>query len=399
MARPKKITQTVLQIPRSQLQPEPGQPRQTFDQGELDRLAASMRVDGVRQPLHVVQHGDGYRIRNGERRWRAAALADIETLPCIVVDSGDYVSERIAQGQDNSGRPLTDLEIAQLFYNTYLAANVQALAAEQGQADPTTALVGAGQTPAQEQEALEAMLVELTGDTVAAYVSGGQIRVSQQEIATRLELEMTPAARKKLLKPIKHLPPAIKDALLGTASARSATTLSEMDADQQQATVAAAQQRAETNGGDLGAALTEELAEQRHAAAPPAAPAAAPDIGAADIAEAFGDGDAAPAFTSIAPDPSDTFEPDPSLALLTKGNTAAKQRVDGPEPGRGSAPPAGMNEWSDDALLQLEGSLEALLGVLSDQTGRQIGGAQRQALRALWVELLERGAAAGLEAA
>jgi ParB family chromosome partitioning protein len=64
--------------------PNPDQPRREFDQSALEELADSIRQHGVVQPVIVVRHNEGYRIVAGERRWRAAQLAQLTHLPAIV---------------------------------------------------------------------------------------------------------------------------------------------------------------------------------------------------------------------------------------------------------------------------------------------------------------------------
>lgn len=67
--------------------PNPHQPRAHFDTGALDELAASIREHGIIQPLIVTRHPhqpDAYWLVAGERRWRAARLAELETIPAIV---------------------------------------------------------------------------------------------------------------------------------------------------------------------------------------------------------------------------------------------------------------------------------------------------------------------------
>lgn len=74
-------------IPIDRIRANPNQPRRTFDERELQELAASVRERGVIQPLllrpHPEQAGD-YQIVAGERRWRAAQLAGIHALPAVI---------------------------------------------------------------------------------------------------------------------------------------------------------------------------------------------------------------------------------------------------------------------------------------------------------------------------
>jgi ParB family chromosome partitioning protein len=74
----------VLQVSPEKLVPNPQQPRTTFDENALDELAASIKRHGIVQPLVVTEVGDGYEIIAGERRWRAAQLARLKTVPVIV---------------------------------------------------------------------------------------------------------------------------------------------------------------------------------------------------------------------------------------------------------------------------------------------------------------------------
>ena len=67
------------------LKPNKEQPRQHFDDGALGELAASIKRHGILQPLVVTPAGDGtYRLIAGERRWRAALLAKLTTVPAVV---------------------------------------------------------------------------------------------------------------------------------------------------------------------------------------------------------------------------------------------------------------------------------------------------------------------------
>ena len=73
--------------------PNPDQPRKSFDEGDLDELASSLREKGIIQPLIVRPDTTGqkgaYQIVAGERRWRAAARAQIHEVPVIVRDFND----------------------------------------------------------------------------------------------------------------------------------------------------------------------------------------------------------------------------------------------------------------------------------------------------------------------
>ena len=82
----------VLLIPIEKIKPNPNQPRRQFEQGELVNLAISIRMNGILQPLSVRQTACGYELISGERRLRAARLAGLSAVPCILVDANELNS-------------------------------------------------------------------------------------------------------------------------------------------------------------------------------------------------------------------------------------------------------------------------------------------------------------------
>ncbi len=106
------------EIPVARLTPNPYQPRQTFDQAGLDELAASIRQHGILQPLLVrpdpAREGD-HQIAAGERRWRAAQLASLQTVPCIVRELDDAAMEEIALVENIQRDDLSPLDEARAY--------------------------------------------------------------------------------------------------------------------------------------------------------------------------------------------------------------------------------------------------------------------------------------------
>jgi ParB family chromosome partitioning protein len=84
-------------IPVDRIEPDPGQPRREFGGEELGRLAASLKARGQLQPVRVRwDEGRGvYVILAGERRWRAAKLAGLEALSCVVQEGDLTEDERL----------------------------------------------------------------------------------------------------------------------------------------------------------------------------------------------------------------------------------------------------------------------------------------------------------------
>ncbi len=72
------------QIKLSQIVVDPDQPRKQFDSGLIAELSASITAHGVLQPIVVTPSGDGYQIVAGERRYRAAKLANLDKIPALV---------------------------------------------------------------------------------------------------------------------------------------------------------------------------------------------------------------------------------------------------------------------------------------------------------------------------
>lgn len=84
----KKVVNKVIQVGVEDIQPNPHQPRTQFAEAELLELAASIRQNGVLQPLTVRRLADGkFELISGERRLRAAKFASLEYVPCIVMDT------------------------------------------------------------------------------------------------------------------------------------------------------------------------------------------------------------------------------------------------------------------------------------------------------------------------
>ncbi len=96
--------------------PSPGQPRKQFDDARLDELAASIKAQGIIQPLVVrLREGGGYELIAGERRWRAAQRAGLHEVPAVVRDVAEKRAFEMALVENLQREDLNPIEEAQGF--------------------------------------------------------------------------------------------------------------------------------------------------------------------------------------------------------------------------------------------------------------------------------------------
>ena len=109
-----KITQSgrVLYIPVGQIRPNPAQPRRIFDQQALSELSDSIRTYGILQPLTVRKMPGGFELVAGERRLRAARMAGLAEVPCLLLEIDDRQSGMIALVENLQRRDLDYIEEA-----------------------------------------------------------------------------------------------------------------------------------------------------------------------------------------------------------------------------------------------------------------------------------------------
>lgn len=84
----------IIELPLIEIEPNPNQPRRHFLEDEMATLVESIRQYGVIQPIVVCKMDDKYQIVAGERRWRAAQLAELTTIPVVIKD---YSMEQITE--------------------------------------------------------------------------------------------------------------------------------------------------------------------------------------------------------------------------------------------------------------------------------------------------------------
>ena len=106
-------TGRVVFLPAQSIQPNPAQPRKVFAAGALDELADSIRQHGILQPLSVRRRDNVYELISGERRLRAAQLAGVTDIPCILMRMDDLESGMAALVENLQRQDLDFIEEAQ----------------------------------------------------------------------------------------------------------------------------------------------------------------------------------------------------------------------------------------------------------------------------------------------
>ncbi len=109
------VEMTPSRLPIDSVQANPLQPRTVFEPAKLEELAASIRANGVIQPIVVRKLGDGYQIVAGERRWRASKLAGLAEVPVVVQDVADPQMLELALIENIQREDLNPVETAQAY--------------------------------------------------------------------------------------------------------------------------------------------------------------------------------------------------------------------------------------------------------------------------------------------
>jgi ParB family chromosome partitioning protein len=116
--------ESVRQIGISAISPNPHQPRQQFHPERLQELANSIRMHGIVQPVVVRRQGEKYLLIAGERRWRAASLAGLPTVPAIVKDVPDSQVLEITLIENIQREELNPVEVAEALARLASEANL-----------------------------------------------------------------------------------------------------------------------------------------------------------------------------------------------------------------------------------------------------------------------------------
>lgn len=107
----------IVKISIDKVVPNIYQPRKYFNEEAIEELSQSIKQHGIIQPLTVRKMGEVYELVAGERRLRAAKLAELETVPCNIVDITDSQSAEIALLENLQREDLNYIEEAEAYYN------------------------------------------------------------------------------------------------------------------------------------------------------------------------------------------------------------------------------------------------------------------------------------------
>lgn len=108
---------TISSLPLHKIEPNPDQPRKSFNEEELQALADSIREHGIIQPLAVREISTGiYQIIAGERRWRAARIAGLSEVPVQVIKADDRTVTELALIENLQRQDLNPIEEAEGYH-------------------------------------------------------------------------------------------------------------------------------------------------------------------------------------------------------------------------------------------------------------------------------------------
>lgn len=196
LPREQRAGASLREIAVDAIRPNPRQPRAAIGEGALSELAASIRSVGVLQPVIVRAAGDGFELVAGERRWRAARLAGLHTVPAIVRTTGDDQMLRDALIENLQRVDLNPLEEAAAFRQLVddFGATHEEIAARVGKsrAAVTNALRLLGLAPDVQQRMASGSISAAHGRAIAALADhAAQARAAARVVAEQLSVRQT----------------------------------------------------------------------------------------------------------------------------------------------------------------------------------------------------------------
>ncbi|NOT22403.1 MAG: ParB/RepB/Spo0J family partition protein [Nitrospiraceae bacterium] len=195
------------------------QPRQTFSSQELAELTASLKQSGLLQPILVRRKGDGiYELISGERRWRAAKQAGLETIQAVIRNCGDEESVVLALVENLQRADLNPMEMARSYHRMMnefgLTQDIiaQRVGCERSSIANVVRLIN---FPLEVQQLIETNQLSMGHAKVILGLSGQseQLRVAQLVVSKSLSVreterivESSPVAKKRGTKELRQTP-------------------------------------------------------------------------------------------------------------------------------------------------------------------------------------------------
>jgi ParB family chromosome partitioning protein len=107
----------LIELEIDQLEPAEAQPRKYFNEEKLNELAVSIKSNGIIQPIVARRFGDRFQIIAGERRWRAAKIAGLQKIPCIIKDIPEANILEVSLIENIQRQELNPIEEAMAYKN------------------------------------------------------------------------------------------------------------------------------------------------------------------------------------------------------------------------------------------------------------------------------------------
>ena len=201
-------------LPIHKVEPNPNQPRRDFDPEELQSLAESIGIHGVVQPLTVRELDSGYyQIIAGERRWRAARMAELREIPAVIIEADDKKVMELALIENLQRQDLNPVEEA-LGYQSLMddyGLTQEETAQRVGKSRPAVAnmlrllalnedvldMVRQGKLSAGHARAIVALKTEKLQKEAAQKISALGLSVRQAEMLCK-NLQKAPAPKKEV---------------------------------------------------------------------------------------------------------------------------------------------------------------------------------------------------------
>ena len=184
------------------------QPRSVFDVDKLEELAASIRAQGVVQPVVVRQTGPGeFELIAGERRWRAAQIAGIATIPAVVRDVADEATVAMALIENIQREDLNPLEEASALrrlIDEFAMTHREAADAVGRSRAAVSNLLRLLELMQEVKDMVDARLIEMGhARALLSLDSGLQLKAAREVVTRKLSVRDTEALVRKLQKPAK----------------------------------------------------------------------------------------------------------------------------------------------------------------------------------------------------